>query len=98
MDAKGNNWDEIPDGEEEDGTPSAYRITTNDVGQTALDMGCDGAIIRNVTDYGESGDGGPADVFIVFSPSQIKSTSNIGTYSHETDIRASTKSERKKKK
>jgi hypothetical protein len=82
VDAQGENWDRIPyevDGEIE-------KVTTNWLSYEALDMGADGVIIHNVVDSGGYGGEHPATVFIVFSPTQIKSVENRGTWDPRDEI------------
>jgi len=88
VDAKGANWDEIPiEGEDEDGNPQTQTYSTNDLALMALDMECDGLIIRNVTDAGGGGHGMESgDVFVVFNANQVKSAErNVGTFDPDTD-------------
>jgi len=93
VDAENSSWDEIQLMEEdEDGNKvRGPYVSTRDIVREALDMDCDGAIIRNVYDNGPHGSGGHlADVYVVFDAKQIKSVRNKGSYDdkHE-DIRAS---------
>ena len=60
--------------------------STNSIAREAMDMGLDGAIIKNVVDDGSYGYGGETDIYIVFNPNQIKSaTGNTGAFSKESD-------------
>jgi hypothetical protein len=88
VDAQGENWDHVPEErEDEDGQAFTEYITTNDITRTAEDMGCDGAIIRNVYDPGGKGHGSESgDVYCVFKPEQIKSAyGNRGTFDPTDD-------------
>ena len=87
VDAKGANWDEIPiEGEDEDGNPQTQTYSTNDLALMAMDVECDGLIIRDVFDSGGYGQGGESgDVFVVFNANQVKSTNNVGTFDPDTD-------------
>jgi len=91
IDAGESNWDEI-EGEttNRDGEAVGYFVgATGFLAREAREMGFDGVIIRNVSDYGAYGDGLPADVYVVFDPNQIKSVKhNMGTFSRTSnDIR-----------
>ena len=79
----------------EDGRAASFEEVT-DVGMTtdmvvrdAFRYGNDGAIIRNVADDGGGNSlyaGEPSDVYVAFSPNQIKSADqNIGTFGTDTD-------------
>jgi len=87
VDAKGASWDSIPrEGEDEDGNPVTWTYSTNDLALMAMDVECDGLIIRNVTDAGGGGHGMESgDVFVVFNANQVKSTNNVGTFDPDTD-------------
>ncbi len=91
IDAGESNWDAI-EGEttNRDGEAVGYFLgATGFLALEAREMGFDGVIIRNVSDYGAYGDGLPADVYVVFDPNQIKSVKhNMGTFSRTSnDIR-----------
>ncbi len=79
VDADGSHWHDIYF------KPRDYRVpesfTSNEIAQYAMDNGYDGVIIRDVKDVHK----GPAHlstVYFVFSPQQIKSVFNSGTYNH----------------
>lgn len=77
VNANGDSWDDIYYKDEE--------YTTNELMQLAIDKGRDGLIIKNVFDSGE-GLGIKGDVYVVFSPSQIKSAiGNVGEFSDTSD-------------
>jgi hypothetical protein len=57
--------------------------STRDIAWQAKQDGYDGVIIKNVIDIGEYGGGGESTVFIAFSPTQIKSVNNLGTWDAE---------------
>lgn len=63
--------------------------STDVVCNEAQERGHDGCIIRNVQDYGAGGEGPGGDVYVVFSPNQVKSAvNNNGNYSRtDNDIR-----------
>ena len=70
---------------------SSYLSTTREIVNKEND-GKDGVIFKNIYDYGAGGnlwrtkDDTPGDVFIAYSPNQIKSaTENVGTFSKEND-------------
>lgn len=50
-----------------------------------LDDGHDGLIVKNIRDDKFQGGGEVADTYVAFSPNQIKSTSNTGTFSKASD-------------
>ena len=50
-----------------------------------LDDGHDGLIVKNIRDDKFQGGGEVADTYVAFSPNQIKSTSNRGTFSKASD-------------
>ena len=85
VDAEGNNWNDIY------GSGEGYGTTTNDLVEEARMSGADGLIIRNVVDEGPHGAGYEleGDVYVVFSPNQIKSaTDNTGAFDPDNpDIR-----------
>jgi hypothetical protein len=87
IDAKGANWDEVPvEGEDEDGSPQTQTYSTNELALMALDAGCDGLIIRDVSDSGSNYYNGSGDVFVVFNANQIKSAGhNAGTFDPDDD-------------
>lgn len=91
VDAQGMPWDSVPlPSEDEDGNEVVEHWTTREIARMAMDMGLDGAIIRNVYDGGGHSQGHESgDVFIVFDANQIKSSAaNRGTFSRdENDIR-----------
>jgi hypothetical protein len=63
---------------------------TEELAIAAENAGYDGVIVRNVLDVGTFGDyNEPADVYIIFKATQIKSaTANVGTYDpNDPDIR-----------
>ena len=82
VDAQGENWDRIPYevGDE------IEKVTTNWLSHEALAMGADGVIIHNVVDSGGYGGDHPATVFIIFSPTQVKSVENRGTWDPRDEI------------
>ena len=80
--------------EVENGTMDSYTVqenpwvgySTNQFADEARDMGCDGAIIENVSDNGRYGDAGETTVYVVFNANQIKSaTDNTGAFSAQND-------------
>jgi hypothetical protein len=77
VDAKGYHWHDIYF------QPKTYRqpeeFTTNEIVEYAMDNGYDGVIIKNVKDV-HKGEAHAATVYFVFSPNQIKSVLNRGTY------------------
>lgn len=71
---------ENPDGNVQESKQPIYE-TTDDAARQARDMGYDGVIINNVVDSGPSGFGGEeGTVYVAFEPTQIKATSNRGTF------------------
>ena len=61
--------------------------STRDLANLAKDNDADGLIVKNVADQGRYGYGGEeGNVYVVFNPNQIKSTSNRGTYSESDNI------------
>ena len=84
-DAKGSDWKSIPWGK--DGIDF---INTDGIGAWAKAKKYDGVVIRNVVDIGEYGGfTKPANVYIVFDPTNIKSAAyNRGTWDRkDPDIR-----------
>ena len=78
VDAQQNEFNEIPIPEEirDEFAPYAdlYEPSVEAFGKYAMDSGYDGAIIRNVYDpMGPGTDVGHTDVYVVFSPDQVKS-------------------------
>lgn len=59
-------------------------MSTDEVAQMAEDLKADGAIIRNVVDFGNTEYGeNESSVYVVFEPEQIKSTDNYGMFDPE---------------
>ena len=80
--------------EVENGTMDSYTVqedpwvgySTNQFAEEARGMGCDGAVIKNVSDNGRYGDAGESTVYVAFNANQIKSaTDNNGTFSAMND-------------
>lgn len=78
INARGESWSRIYLDRDE--------WTTNELMELAMSQGRDGLIIKNVLDRQE-GKGAASDVYVVFSPSQIKSAlGNSGRYSHSPSL------------
>jgi len=74
VDAKGSSYRDIP--------YNNGKFTSDYISAKAASSGHDGVIIRNVRDdFSSSKTRAPSDVYVVFSPTQIKSIHNAGTYS-----------------
>lgn len=78
INGRGNNWAEVPFQDD--------FWSTRDLAEYAMDNGYDGLIIRRIYDRRE-GSGKPADVYVVFNPSQIKSAiGNRGGFSSDSPM------------
>jgi hypothetical protein len=94
FDAEGANWNRMMVPE----YPKLYK--TYEVAHAAKRDGYDGCIFRNVRDSGgKTGYGKPADVYVIFSPTQIKSALfNDGSFSlTDPDIRKNPRRTSKRK-
>lgn len=88
VDAKGNNWDELPNMFDENGD----LMTTREYAEYAQENGYDGVIFQNITDSGLYANTATnfeeATNAVVFDSNQIKSVKNTDPTEHE-DIRYS---------
>jgi len=88
VDGEGVNWDQIPWGEFGDG--STHYATTNMIVNEVIEhRDFDGVIFKNIVDTAEFNYCEPADVYVVFKSTQIKSAyENLGKFDpKDEDIR-----------
>lgn len=105
IDAKGSFWSDLPKNAtfaSSDGSSTMklsdlginvknfdQRISTDDLSRWARSNGYDGAVFKNVVDFGASGkyisESGqsPSSIYVAFDPKQVKSVFNKGTWNPE---------------